>query len=544
MKAIILSLSVLVSIAQLASAQTSPDTVAANSPAPEKNTPVNAAVKTAPVNIPRVESKPVIDGVLNDAAWQTAARFSDFVQTQPGDNIAPSSPVEALMAYDKTTLYIAFRVTQAKDKIRASVARRDAIFDDDYVGMFIDTFNDQQRAYALFFNPLGIQADGTFSESNGEDYSVDLVMESKGVVTNDGYTVEIAIPFQSLRYEVGKGKQWGLHLWRRAKWNNNELDSWMPDDRSRSGSLSKAGHITGIEGIETKRTLEITPTVTLSQSGRRSRYTFNGDPNGRYVNDGVKADIGFTAKFGITPTVTLDFAYNPDFAQVEADAPVTAANQRFPIFYPEKRPFFLERIDIFNSPMNLVNTRSIIDPDIAAKLTGRRGKNTFGLMYASDNGPGNFSKDERESYAVCRNMNPGDPFRYCPAGRVIDENADIGVFRFKRDIGKESNVGLFSTTYNFVDRHNHTAGFDGRLRLNSKTVSEFQVIGTHTRGYFYDPNRDNAFYRTGNGVGYLAWLERAGRNFLINFLLTGSRATIGPTSALRTAQTRTRRERS
>ena len=525
MKAIILILVSLISFSSMVSAQTkaadSPVEVAKITPPGADVKPRESAPKTAPVHIPRVETKPVIDGVLNDEVWRSAARFSDFVQTQPGDNIAPSSPVEALMAYDKTTLYIAFRVTQAKDKIRATVARRDAIFEDDYVGMFIDTFNDQQRAYAFFFNPFGIQADGAFVEAGGEDYSVDLVMESKGVLTDDGYTVEIAIPFQSLRYEAGKGKKWGIQLYRRVKWNNNELDSWMPDDRSRSGNLNKAGSITGIEGIETKRTLEISPTVTLSQSGRRSRYSFNGDPNGRYVNEGVKADIGFTAKFGITPTVTLDFAYNPDFAQVEADAPVTTANQRFPIFYPEKRPFFLERIDMFQSPMDLVNTRSIVDPDIAAKLTGRRGKNTFGIIYASDKAPGNFGKDEREAYMLCRDQFQSDPDRDCPAGRLIDKNADIGVFRFKRDVGNESNIGLFGTTYNFVDHHNHTGGFDGRLRLDKKTVFEFQAIGTHTRGFFYDPDRDGAFYRTGNGIGYNAWLERSGRNFYMNFLLQG-----------------------
>lgn len=540
MKAIIIFLLALVSLNSFSAAQTttSSDSVAKNISLDANTAARTPAEKTAPVDLPRVEGKPVIDGLLNDSVWQSAAHFTDFLQIQPGDNIAPSSPVEAYMAYDKTTLYIAFRVTQSKDKIRANVVRRDNIFDDDYVGMFIDTFNDQQRAYALFFNPFGIQADGTYAEAGGEDYSVDLVMESKGVVTDNGYTVEIAIPFQSLRYEAGKGKKWGIQLYRRAKWNNNELDSWMPDDRSRSGNLSKAGHITGMEGIETKRTLEISPTVTLSQTGRRSRYTFNGDPNGRYVNDGVKADIGFTAKFGITPTITLDFAYNPDFAQVEADAPVTAANQRFPIFYPEKRPFFLERIDMFQSPMDLVNTRSIVDPDIAAKLTGRRGKNTFGIIYASDKAPGNFGKDERESYLGCRSQYQADPDRYCPAGRLIDKNADIGVFRFKRDVGKESNIGLFSTTYNFVDHHNHTGGFDGRLRFDKKTVFEFQAVGTHTRGFFYDPDTDSVPYRTGNGVGYSAWLERSGRNFYMNFLMSGKskdyRADVGFTNRVDT----------
>lgn len=477
--------------------------------------------KDVPARIARFETPPVIDGQLNDAAWQHAAVFGDFVQTQPGDNLPPSSPVEVMMGYDAANLYIAFNVKQDRGTVRSTVARRDNIFSDDYVGVYLDTFNDQRQAYVFFWNPLGIQADGTFTEGRGEDYSVDLVYQSKGMLTPDGFTIEAAIPFKSLRYLAGKDKQWGIHIFRRAKYNNNELDSWMPNDRSRSGSLPQAGHITGIENVETSRQIEVVPSITLSESGRRTRFTFNNDPAGRYVNDGVKADLGVTAKIGITPQITLDFAYNPDFAQVEADAPVTSANQRFPIFFAEKRPFFLERIDIFQSPLNVVNTRTIVDPDIAAKLTGRRGKNTFGILYASDNAPGNYSKDERQDLGLCLRRQITDPSVVCPISRFVDQNADIGVLRFKRDIGNENSLGMFATTYNFVDRHNNTAGIDGRFRFNKKTVAEFQVLGTTSRRPFYDPDRDRFAYRTGNGVGYRVYLERAGRNLYMNYLVEG-----------------------
>jgi hypothetical protein len=496
--------------------------------------PPNYVKKDAPARVPRLQSAPVIDGVLNDEVWRNAAVFGDFLQVQPGDNLPPSSQCEVMMGYDQKNLYIAFNIKQDRNKIRASIARRDNIFDDDYVGVYLDTFDDKRQAYVFFFNPLGIQADGTYSEGRGEDYSVDLVYTSKGVLTEDGFTIEAAIPFKVLRYEAGKDKNWGIHIYRRAKYNNNELDSWMPGDRSRSGSLNKAGQITGLDGIETGRQLEISPSITISEAGRRTRFSFDNNPAGRYVNEGIKADIGLTAKFSITPTITLDFAYNPDFAQVEADAPVTSANQRFPIFYAEKRPFFLERIDMFRSPLNLVNTRAIVDPDVAAKLTGRSGKNTFGILYASDNAPGNYSKDERESLRVCENLRLTQPTRVCSTSRYIDQNADIGVLRFKRDIGKESNIGFFSTTYNFTDRHNHTAGTDGRIRFDKKTVFEFQVVGTNSRRPFYDADEDKNVYRTGNGVGYSAWLERAGRNLYMNFLASGTspdyRADVGFTN--------------
>jgi len=419
---------------------------------------------------------------------------------------------------------MAWRVTQDPSTVRATVSRRDNIFNDDYVLVYIDTFNDQRQAYVIFWNPLGIQADGTYTEGRGEDYSVDLVMESKGVLTSDGFTIEASVPFKSLRYEAGKGKQWGLQIYRRLKYKNNEYNSWMPDNRSLNGTLNQAGHITGLEGIETTRQLEINPSFTLSEAGRRTRFTFDNNPAGRFVNDGLRAEFGLTAKFSLTPTITLDFAYNPDFAQVEADAPISTANLRFPVFFPEKRPFFLERIDIFQSGLNVVNTRAIVDPDIAAKLTGRRGKNTFGLMYASDNGTqGNLSKDQRQALALCivERESHGNPSDECANERVLNQNAEIGVLRYKRDIGKENNLGIFATTYNFVDNHNNTAGFDGRFKLNPKTFFEFQALGTHTRSYFYDPDADETEYRTGKGLGYRVYLERSDRNLYMNFLGQG-----------------------
>lgn len=482
--------------------------------------------KTVPVRLSKLTGPPIIDGVLNDAVWREAAVFGDFIQTQPGDNVEPKHQTEVMMAYDAKNLYLAFMAKQDRNTIRATVARRDNIWNDDYFIIFLDTFNDKRQAYALAWNPLGIQADGTMTEGRGEDYSVDIIMESKGVVTDDGFNVEVAIPFKSLRYEAGKNKNWGLHIFRRVKYNNNELDSWMPNNRSINGTMIQSGHITGLEGVETTRQLEINPSFTVSETGRRSRHTFDGNPAGRYVNEGVKADFGMTAKFSLSPTVTLDFAYNPDFAQVEADAPVSTANVRFPIFFAEKRPFFLERIDIFQSGMNVVNTRAIVDPDIALKLTGRRGKNTFGIMYASDNAPGNYSIDERESLLQCQNRRAANPTAgiVCSTERYMDQNADIGVIRVKRDVGRFHNLGFFATTYNFVDRHNHTAGFDGRFKLTPKVVAEFQLLGTNSRRNFYSPDLDRSQYRTGNGFGYRGFIQRSDRNLYMELSAAGRTA--------------------
>ncbi len=453
--------------------------------------------KANPVGIPRFTSAPVIDGKLDDAIWQGAAVFKDFYQIQPGDNIAPSRQTEMMMGYDARTLYIAFRCHDEPDKVRATVPKRDNIFDDDYVGMFLDTFNDQRKAYTFFFSPLGVQADGIKTADGNEDYSPDIVMDSKGTLTADGYTVEIAIPFKSLRYEAGKDKLWGAQFFRRIKRFNNELDSWRPVSRDIAGSLVQEGHITGLEGISTERTLELIPSITVSETGKRVR-AFPAQPSspdgratapvvdtGRFVNRPLAGDIGLTAKFSLTPTTTLDFAYNPDFAQVEADATVVQANQRFPIFFEEKRPFFLEGKEIFDTNNTVVHTRAIIDPDFAAKITGKRGRNTFGLILASDAAPGNFGEDELDERRRNIITAPNDVVRRSREAQLQDllnnfvgKNAYIGVLRLKRDVGRESSVGLFGTSYNFVKRHNQVGGFDGRFKLNPTTVASFEVIGT------------------------------------------------------------------
>jgi hypothetical protein len=479
--------------------------------------------KAQPVRATRFEKPPVIDGKLDDDVWQGATVFRDFYQFRPGDNIAPSKPTEVLMGYDAKFLYFAFRAHDEAGKVRATVAKRDQVFDDDTVGMYLDTFNDRRRAFIILFNPFGIQADGIFTEDQGEDYSFDLVMDSKGAVTDDGYTVEVAIPFKSLRYEAGKGKMWGIHFLRQIKRLNNETDSWMPISRENSSLLNQAGRLTGLEGISTERTLELIPSLTLSETGRRVS-PFGQLPSidnpGRLVNEPVKFDPGLTAKFGITPTITLDLTLNPDFAQVEADQTVVTANQRFPIFFAEKRPFFLEGIDIFQTPITAVHTRAIVDPDIAVKLTGRRGRDTFGLLLASDNAPGNFGPDDRTEINQCQERRAAFPLLgigACPNEGLLDKNAYIGVLRLKRDFGKENSLGLMATSYNLVEQHNQLGGIDGRFRFNPTSVLTFQVLGTTSRRFFFDPDQGDNAYRKGNGVAYNIHYSVDGRHFGYNY---------------------------
>src|SRR5438874_2154016 len=501
------------------------------------------AEKLKPVVIPRLAKPPVIDGKLDDEAWKQAAVLKEFYQTQPGDNIAPSKPTEVMIGYDAKTLFFGFHCYDDPTKVKATVGKRDQIFGDDNVRIFLDTFNDQRRAYILGWNPLGIQQDGIMTEGSGWDFSVDIVMESKGMLTSDGWTVEVAIPFKSLRYEAGKGKLWGIHIWRNFFRFNDELDSWMPNSRDISSLLSQEGHLTGLEGISTERTLEIIPSLTVSETGKRVAALPPGatglDP-GRFVNEPLKFDPGVSVKFGLTPTVTLDLTLNPDFAQVEADQTVVTANQRFPIFFQEKRPFFLEGIDIFQTPMRAVHTRAIVDPDWAAKLTGKRGRNTFGFLIASDNAPGNFTAEEKTNSVNTR---------------FLGKNAYVAVLRLKRDIGKkDSNIGLLATSFNFIEKHNQLLALDGRFRIDPKTIASFQVAGTTSRRCFSEPAKDEHtptasgpcfvngstrdYYRTGKGFAYSAVYDFTARH--VGWVYEGSgrtqdyRADVGFTRRLNT----------
>ena len=504
--------------------------------------------KTAPVRVPYFDQAPIIDGKLNDAVWTRAVKLKDFYQTSPGDNIAPSQPTEVLLGYDSKALYVAFHCYDDPSKVRVNIAKRDDIFNDDYVGILLDTFNDHRKAYELDFNPLGVQQDGIWQDPIfNEDFNPDFVMQSKGTLTGDGYVVEIAIPFKSLRYEAAKNKLWGAHFYRRIKRIDNEFDSWMPIDRAQSGWMAQAGHLIGLEGIATVRSLELIPSLTVSETGKRNGTLTPAQINsglldaGRFVNAPVKLDPGLTGKYRLNPNVTLDFTVNPDFAQVEADALVVTANQRFPIFFPEKRPFFLEGTDIFSTPISAVNTRSIIDPDVAVKFSGKRGRNSFGILAASDNGPGDLSESDRDFIRespsfILGKSNPAASdiatieTRQAQLEHIIDKNALIGILRLKRDIlSGQSYLGFLSTSYNFAGTNSQLAGLDGLFSLNRQTTFTWQALGSTSVDDFFFADTGKTEHHRENGFAYAFDLTKNGRNLLID--LSG----IGRTLFFRTA---------
>lgn len=465
----------------------------------------NTPEKTAPLTINSFSTAPNIDGDLSDETWLSAVVLKNFIQTFPGDNVAPTYNTEVFIGHDTGTLYIGISAKDEPGSVRATLAKRDDILNDDNIKIYLDTFNDSRRAYLLIFNPFGIQHDGIFVEGIEEpDYSVDIVMDSKGKLTPDGYTIEIAVPFSSLRYQSGEEQTWGIHVIRTIKHLNDEENSWMPLKRGSIGLLNQAGKITGFKDISGNMNLEIIPTFTLSGKGQRVFKTNKED----FVNDPFKGDPGLSLKLNTSSNLTFDLTLNPDFAQVEADQFVVTANQRFPIFYEEKRPFFLEGIDIFQTPLQTVHTRTIIEPNAAVKMSGKYNDYTFGVLASSDKAPGTFSDEELTNPAIRTGIE-----------KFIGEKAYTTIARLKKDIGKESFVGFTSTSYNFIEKENYTAGLDGRINFNSNNAFSFQVLGTLSNSKFYEPALDENVYRKGYGFGYLANFKQSGRNF--NFTIEG-----------------------
>ena len=460
------------------------------------------------VQLGRFDPPPVIDGILDEPIWATASRLEGFVQTEPGDNTAPSYPTIALIGFSGRSLFIGVIATDDSALVRATIAARDAIVSDDIVTFYLDTFGDRKRAYVLAFNPLGIQQDGLFTEGiELPDYSADFVLQSRGRLTATGWTLEVEIPLSSLRFSSRPGQSWHLQVQRRIRHRNNELDSWMPLVRGDANFLARAGTLTGVDQLPAQRYLEVLPAMTGLWTGERIPGA-NGNPSDGFHQGAVDPDFGVSARVGFSPGVTLDVAVNPDFAQVEADAPIVLANQRFPTLFPEKRPFFLEGQDLFQTPLNVVHTRSIVDPIAAAKLTATRGVTSVGVLLASDEAPGSFTDLERR-----------DPGLQPEIDRLDGHNSSVAIVRARRETGPGATVGLLGTAYHFVNRDNITGGADFRLTPNPRLIVSGQLTGTWAKRAFYDAGIDQDVLRSGTGLGYSLVVRRTGRHF--NVTLSG-----------------------
>jgi hypothetical protein len=418
------------------------------------------------VVVPRLERSPVVDGVLSEGEWAGAAVVTLDQQVQPGDNAAPSESTDVYLAYDAEHLFVAFHARDSDPSaIRARVSRRDAVYADDYVALYLDTFDDRRRAYVFYFNPLGIQADGiitggTYADTaQVGDLTWDGLLTSRGRVVDDGYVVEAAIPFRTLRYGTDPVQTWGLHL---QRWiaRKAERVHWQPISRDQSEFLLQMGALTGITGLAGQRLLDVIPTVTGARSERAGAM---GDHGLRTLSTDGQFDLGVSANYTLTPSLTLSGTANPDFSQIEADVPQIDVNQRFALFYPELRPFFLEGGEVFRSAgiRQFVNTRQIIDPDWGLKLTGKVGRQQVGLLAASDRAPGLQVTD--------------------PQARGLGRNAMFLIGRVRRDIGQASRAGLFVTDRRWADGSHTMLAVDGEARFQQVNTIGYQLGAARSR---------------------------------------------------------------
>ena len=429
---------------------------------------VRTVVKAAAfpsLTIPRLERAPSLEDFLGmGPQGETAlrmAKVTGFIQRAPYDGQTATQPTEAYLGYDHKNLYVVFVCFDDPQKVRARMSNREDIYDDDQVEVILDTFHDRRRAYAFQTTPLGVQWDAIWTEAsrdevNGNfDTSFDTVWDSRGKVTSKGFVVWMAIPFKSLRFAAGKTQEWGIILYRGIA-RSGEDSFWPYISRKIQGRLGQEATLYGLEGISPGRDIELIPYSLLR--GFRALNTL--DPTNPYFqNAEVQGQPGMDAKLVLHDHFTIDLTANPDFSQVESEDPQITVNQRYAVYFPEKRPFFLENEDFFRTPMDLFFTRSIGDPSAGIRLTGKDGPYSVGVMTSDDRSPGLAVPD------------------YSPFSGI---RSYFTIARVSRDIFKQSSVGLIYTDWECpaTGEFNRVGGVDTHLKLGKTWTLDGQSVAT------------------------------------------------------------------
>ena len=465
----------------------------------------------------RSSTPPSIDGRLDDVVWRTAARITEFVQQRPIEGAPATEATEVSIAYDSRNLYFAIYAHYSDQRlIRANRAERDQTSRDDTVSLVFDPFLDQLRGYVFSVNAYGIQGDAIMSNSPGGggpgggggfggggfggggggggggrfrgfnelgDSSWDALFYAAGRLVEDGWTAEVAIPFKSLRYPAttkGEARHWGFQIQRNIE-SKNESVVWAPVSSDVMGFLRQMGVLDGLRELSTSRNLEVQPTFTTIAAASLDATTGRSDDLSAHPEGGVNV------KYGITSKLTADFTLNPDFSQIESDQPQIQVNQRFPLFFAELRPFFLEGQEIFQvpGPVTLIHTRTILDPLYGAKLTGKVGKTTLGVLFANDAAPGNVN-------------DRADP--------AFNRSASVLVARVRYDLYAESHIGVVATDREFLNSYSRVGSVDGQFRVGRNHRIFFRAMAADRRGVdgtrLSGPAVDLGFRKEGRHLGY------------------------------------------
>ena len=441
------------------------------------------------VAIPRIDADIRVDGVLDEDAWSRAARLTGFTQYRPVDSRPAEDSTEVRVFYSANAIHFGIRAWESHgDVVRATLADRDNIAADDRIQILLDTYDDNRRALLFAVNPLGVQQDGVQSEgfdpsqsAGGRfdgivDISPDFNFESRGHVTPWGYEVEIRIPFKSLRYQSADPQQWGLQITRVTQHSGHE-DTWAPAVRANASFLVQSGRLSGLTGLHRGTVVDIDPELTSSVSGTPR------DDAWHY--ESPSARLGGNVRWGITPNYTMNATVRPDFSQVEAAVSQVTVNERFALFFPEKRPFFLEGLEQYDTPNRLIYTRQIHAPIGGVKLTGKSGGTAIAYLGAADDRLYSFDGD-----------------------RVPVFN----LLRIRRDIGTSSTLGIVHTDRVEGRDYNRVSGADARVVWRKIWYSQAQLAEAWTR--------DPAGSRRGE-LWDVTLADRTGRNYGNHFEVEG-----------------------
>jgi hypothetical protein len=424
------------------------------------------AIEPPTLTIPRLPRAPALDDFLSmqpkGEIAQQMAKVTGFTQRDPHDGEAVSEPTDAYLGYDQKNLYAVFVCFDDPRQVRARMSRREDVYDDDEVEIMLDTFHDRRRAYAFQTTPLGVQWDAIWTEASREeetsahfDTSFDTVWDSRGKVTERGFVVWMAIPFKSLRFPSAKQQEWGIILYRGIT-RKTENSFWPHVSLKMEGRLGQAATLNGLEGISPGHSIELIPYGLMRSFRALDTRDFS---NPYFQKATAQGQPGMDAKFVIRDRFVVDMTANPDFSQVESEDPQITVNQRYAVYFPEKRPFFLENEDFFRTPMDLFFTRSIGDPSAGIRLTGKDGPYSVGLMAADDRSPGLAVPD---------------------SSPVSGIRSYFTIARVSRDIFRQSSVGALYTDWECptTGEFNRIGGLDTHLKFNPNWTLDGQAVVT------------------------------------------------------------------
>ncbi|MFN2420028.1 MAG: DUF5916 domain-containing protein, partial [Gemmatimonadota bacterium] len=408
---------------------------------------------------PRIDADAEIDGVLDEPAWAQAARLIGFSQYSPTDDRPAEDATEVLVWYAPNAIYVGIRAHEAHGPVHATLADRDHITADDYVEILLDTFHNGRQANVFAVNPLGVQADGVINEVGAtvgpfyasqtvtrEPVSLapDFVFDSRGRVTDTGYEVEIRIPFKSLRYQSEDVQTWGLQIVRHVQHSGYE-DTWAPARRAAASFVGQSGELAELTDLRRGVVLDLNPELTMRVDGEE-------DPAGEdWSYDTHTPDLGGNLRWGVTNDLTLNATARPDFSHIEADVAQFVFDPRQTIFFPEKRPFFLDAIEQFSVPNGLIHTRRVVQPEGAVKVTGKIRGTDVAFLSARD-----------------------DPETADNAHPVFN------ILRAQRDVAEGLRLGMVLTDRRQDGLDNTVAGVDGRYVFGDDYSLRFQAAGSWT----------------------------------------------------------------